>query len=140
MFGVAESASNLQKKRNEDDTMVFNETCQNEVETNISSNDISKITRLGRKKEDGTPRPIFVSMSTQDVKKKIMRNLHNLTSSDSNISMNHDMTKTEREWTKHLVDKAREMNKYEHMGEWFYKVRGPPWEKKILNIRKENIQ
>ena len=36
---------------------------------------------------------------------------------DSNISMNHDMTKTEREETKHLVDKAREMNKQDHMGE-----------------------
>ena len=34
-----------------------------------------------------------------------MRYLHNLRSSDGNISMNHDMTKTEREWTKHLVDK-----------------------------------
>ena len=68
-----------------------------------------------------------------------MRNLHNLRSSDSNISMNHDMTKTERERIKHLVDKAREMNKQEHMGEWFYKVRGPPWEKKILKIRKSEL-
>ena len=59
-----------------------------------------------------------------------MKNRHNLRFCDSNISMNHDMTKTEREDTKHLVDKAREMNKQEHMGKWFYKVRGPPWEKK----------
>ena len=71
-------------------------------------------------------------MSSQDVKKKIMRNLHNLRSSDSNISMNHDMTKTEREETKHLVDRAREMDKQDHMAEWFCKVRGPPWEKKFL--------
>ena len=49
--------------------MVFIETCQNEVETNISSNDISKITRLGRKKEDGTSRPLLVTMSSQDAKK-----------------------------------------------------------------------
>ena len=69
-----------------------------------------------------------------------MRKLHNHRSSDSDISMHHDMTKTEREWTKHLVDKAREMNKQEHMGEWFYKVRGPPWERKILKIWKENLQ
>ena len=60
VFGVEESASNLGKKRKEDDTMVFIETCQNEVKTNISSDDISKITRLGRKKEDGTPRPLLV--------------------------------------------------------------------------------
>ena len=44
--------------------------------------------------------------------------------------MNHDMTKTEREETSNLVDKAREMNKQDHIEEWFYKVRGPPWEKK----------
>ena len=55
-----------------------------------------------------------------------MRNLHNLRSSNSNISINDDMTKTEREETKHVVDKAREMNKQGHLGEWFYKVQGPP--------------
>ena len=54
--------------------------------------------------------------------------------------MNHDMTKTERERTRHLVDKAREMNKQDHMGEWFYKVRHPPWERKILKIWKVNLQ
>ena len=69
-----------------------------------------------------------------------MHNLHNLRFCDSNISMNHDMTKTEREETKHLVDKAREINKQDHMGEWSYKVRGPPWEKKIQKIRKVNLQ
>ena len=79
-------------------------------------------------------------MSSQDVKKNIVGNLHNFRSSDSNISMNHDMTKTEREETKHYVDKARDINKQEHMGEWFYKVRGSPWEKKILKIRKVNLQ
>ena len=67
VFGVEESTSNLKNKRNEDDTKVFIETCQNEVKTNISSNDISKITRLGRKKDGSTPRPILVSMSSQDV-------------------------------------------------------------------------
>ena len=38
VFGVQESDSNLKNKRNEDDTNVFIETCQNEVKTNISSN------------------------------------------------------------------------------------------------------
>ena len=65
VLGVEESASNLKNKRNEDDTKVIIETCQNEVKTNIGSNDISKITRLGRKKEDGTQRPILVSMSSR---------------------------------------------------------------------------
>ena len=86
VFGVEESASSLKNKRNKDDTEVFVETCQNEVKANIGSNDISKITRLGRKKEDSTSRPVLVSMSSQDCKKKIMRNLHNLRSSDSNVS------------------------------------------------------
>ena len=71
VLGVEENASNLKKKRNEDDTKVFIETCQNEVNTNIGSIDISKITRLCRKKEYGTPRPILVSMSSNDVKKNL---------------------------------------------------------------------
>ena len=48
----------------------FIDTCQDEVKTNIISKDISKITRLGRKKEDCTPRPLLISMSSQDVKKQ----------------------------------------------------------------------
>ena len=70
VFGAEESVCNLKKTRETNDTKVFIETFQNEVKINISSNDISKITCLGRKKEDGTPRPILVSMSSQDVKKK----------------------------------------------------------------------
>ena len=50
------------------------------------------------------------------------------------------MTKTEIEETKHLVDKASEKNKQDHMGEFLYNVRGPPWDKKILKIRKVNLQ
>ena len=45
--------------------------------------------------------------------------------------MNHDITNTEREETKHLVDKESEMNKQEHMGEWFFNLLCPQWEKKI---------
>ena len=70
LIGVDKSASNLKKNKiNKDDSNVFIETCQNDVKTNISSKDISKISRLGRKKEDGTPRPILVSTSSQDFKK-----------------------------------------------------------------------
>ena len=45
VVSVEESASNHKDKRNEDDTKVFIETCQNEVKANISSIDISKITQ-----------------------------------------------------------------------------------------------
>ena len=69
VLGVAESASNLKNKRSEDDSKVLIEICQNEAKTSIFSKYVSKITRLGRKKEDGTPRPILVSMSSHDVKK-----------------------------------------------------------------------
>ena len=104
----------------------------------------SRIPRLGRKKENGhtnvMPRPMLVSMSSQDVIKKIMRNQHNLRSRNSNISMNHDITNTVRERTKNLVDKAREINEQEHLGEWFYEVRAPPWENILLTIRKVNLQ
>ena len=73
-------------RRNEDYTKVFIDTCQHEVKTNMSSKYISKITRLGRKIDDGTRR-LLVSMSSQDVKKKIMQQIDskllNLRSSNS---------------------------------------------------------
>ena len=77
VFGVEESASNLKNKRNENDTKVFIETFHDEVKTNIRSKDISKINRLGRKKEEGTTRPILISISSQDVNKEIIGNQHN---------------------------------------------------------------
>ena len=55
VLGFEESDSNLKNKSNDDDTKVFIETCPNEVKTNIGCNDISKITRLCRNKEDGSP-------------------------------------------------------------------------------------
>ena len=70
-----------------------------------------------------------------EAKKKIMRNLGNLRASDRNISMNHDMTKEEREMTKNLIKKAKDMNEQEKSGEWHFIVRGPPWDKEILKVR-----
>ena len=49
-------------------------------------------------------------------KKKNYRNLHSLRCSDCNVSMNHALTKTERDCGKHLVKKARETSKQEHVG------------------------
>ena len=51
--------------------------------------------------------------------KKIMKNPRNLIFSDNYISMNHDMKKTDREWSKNLVDKAKDMNKQENLGGLF---------------------
>ena len=74
VFGLEESASNLKNMRNKDDNKVFIETSQNEVKTNISSKDISKITRLGRKKEDGKKKLYF----SIGVVPRCQKNPHNL--------------------------------------------------------------
>ena len=79
-------------------------------------------------------------MSSQDVKKKLCEIYTTLDYVIAKISMNHDMTKTEREETKHLVDKAREMNKQDHMGNGLTKYEVLHGRKKILKIRKVNLQ
>ena len=50
------------------------------------------------------------------------------------VQANHDLTKTQRENDKKLRDEAK--LKEEQSGEFYFKVRGPPWDRKIIQIRK----
>ena len=46
------------------------------------------------------------------------------------------MTQDERDEMKKLVDKAKADSEESRSGEYYYKVRGPPWSMKIVKVRK----
>ena len=67
-----------------------------------------------------------------------MENLYKLKSLPKrfrNISIAHDMTQKERDDCKALVEEAKSKSANE-MGEWIYRVRGPPGMMKIVQLRK----
>ena len=100
---------------------------------NVKEDDILRAERLGKDREK--TRPLLIEF--KDVKKKdlIMKRATKLKDSDyEHLSITYDMTMKEREQHKKLTDKAKEMSKKEQRN---YRVRGPPWDLKIIEIQKE---
>jgi len=53
------------------------------------------------------------------------------------VIISHDMTRTEREQCKILVEEAKEKSRNE-TGDFIYRVRGPPARMQIVRFRKTN--
>ena len=48
------------------------------------------------------------------------------------INVSNDLTKTERGNEKRLWEEAKKMNENDASGDFTYKVRGPPWARKLV--------
>ena len=68
----------------------------------------------------------------------LLRRFHHIRENDKfkNIKIDHDKTKQEREESKKLYEEAKRQEAADKSGEYLYRVRGPPWERKIRKIRK----
>ena len=101
----------------------------------IDFQDSYKQQRLGKKADH--PRPLLVELSDGSLKGVIFRNLHKLANhpeeSFRKLRMKHDMTKDERERAKLLYEQAK-AQEMEDQGKFRYRVRGPPWDMKIVKV------
>ena len=106
-----------------------------ETERQFVPADIKSIARLGKKADH--PRPLLVELSDGSLKGVIFRNLHKLANhpeeSFRKLRMKHDMTKDERERAKLLYEQAK-AQEMEDQGKFRYRVRGPPWDMKIVKV------
>ncbi|KAI8505107.1 hypothetical protein Bbelb_172160 [Branchiostoma belcheri] len=106
--------------------------------------EIKSTIRLGKKREDNTPRPLKVVLQNREDKRKIMTRLARLKGANqpfASISIGEDLTKEERELVKKKVQEAKDLEKNEEQeGLWKYRVRGPPWNLQIKKIRVEQAQ
>ena len=111
--------------------------------------DILNVKRIGKFKrnvsqinEEVAPRPIIVTLK-EGIKEKIMRNVHRLKNTDNKmlkgIRVSHDMTQEERRKDAELRMEAKRRNE-EETDDFFYVVRGNPWERYILKLKKKEIQ
>ena len=55
----------------------------------------------------------------------------------ANISVTHDMTKTERDQNRAKISEAKKKTEDDKSGKYMYIVRGPPWARKVVRIQKE---
>ena len=108
-------------------------------DVHIEDNDIGKVVRLGKFNREKPNRPLLVSFKSTGTTRNIFRGAKNLKEEESEfagIRIANDLTKAERETEKQLYAKAKEMQK-EESGDYIYKVRGPPWARRVAKIRPE---
>jgi len=138
IYGVEERESVSREERLDHDTeqtMDILNTC----ETTIQAKELKKIIRLGRyDKEKKEIRPLLVTLQEPEKKANIFKGAHKLKTTEKwkDIQLANDLTKAERENEKTLHAKAKEMQKNCQSG-CKYKVRGPPWARRITKTQPE---
>ena len=130
------------------DKAIILELCL-EINVECYVDDILNIKRIGKFKsevnqisEEIAPRPIIVTLK-EGIKEKIMRNVYRLKDTGNRmlkrIRVSHDMTQEERRKDEELRMEARRRNE-EGTDNFFYVVRGNPWERYIMNLKKRETQ
>lgn len=144
IFNAAEQADESPEERKANDINLFNSifktVCDQECE-----NEVIQARRLGRIPENDSARPLLVTVKSEKTKRQLFSQLFKLRGIDQyrNISIGHDMTQKERKQTKLLVEEAKkktaDLASDTELGEeeknWIFRVRGPPWEQKIVKVR-----
>lgn len=123
----------------------FLKTCT-EIGVECCDESITDIIRLGKYEEmtatneNYKPRPILISLGNA-VKERVMRNAYKLKNcSDQlmkSIGISHDMNKEERQRDKELRSEAKKKNMAAQGTEFFYVVRGHPWERAIVERKRK---
>ena len=108
---------------------------------NITVDNIIRTTRLGAKTGDSKdkPRPIRVTVDSDDTKALILRNARNLRDASEQyrkIGIDIDYTPKQRDEIKTLIREARDKEAADSSGKYLYRVRGPPGKKAITKIEK----
>ena len=138
IFNLPESTSQLKTLRQQHSKEQILEMCT-EINNNFTDTDVIETRRLGEAKENATGlRPVLITLTHIDKKLTLLRRFHHNRDNDKfkNIKIYNDKTKQEREESKKLYEEAKRQEAADNLGEYLYRVRGPPWERKIRRIRK----
>ncbi len=130
-------AENMQARREDDNFFVM--TLCDVLEVDDIS--IERVFRLGPPRADQN-RPLKVIFESVDDKADLMSNLYKLRSAEDvfrGLSITNDLTQSEREENKILVQRAKEMTESETSGEFVFRVRGPPWDRHIVKLKKQDM-
>ena len=129
IFKLPEPETNLKAERAKLDKTAVIGICSAVDVEDIEEENIVSTVRLGKKKEDGTARPLLVRLDSSDTKKNLFTNLGKLKENETykDVSVNHDLTKKQREEYKKLVAEALKKEGEAPSENIRYRVRGPPW-------------
>jgi hypothetical protein len=142
IFGIKEQTGTSSTLRKLEDRKVVEDL--NQYIGAGTSGNIVNVIRIGPFDKSATEprsRPVKVVMSDVNAKKSFIKCLNKLRdappdSQFSKFSVNHDMSREERETNRKLGSQAKELNEgYKGPPRDFrYAVRGPPWGRKLVKI------
>ena len=143
VFNAPESKDKDGKTRKEHDTTLFVNIYRKVCAEGLERESLLQVRRLGAMAENKN-RPLLVAVSSEEQKRKLFKCLYRLKDIDmfTNISMSHDMTKEERALTKSKVAEANSKtaqmieNDKEKSKNWIFRVRGPPWQQKVVLVKR----
>lgn len=108
------------------------------LQVECEESDLKRVIRIG-KRQGNEDRPILLEFRCNLIKNRVMESLHKLSDAPDefrNLSVVHDLTKTERTECKQLVEEAKKKQNDDASGEWLYRVRGNPGQWRIVKVRR----
>ena len=142
IFGITEQPEHDGGRRMEADTTAVEdllEVCGVQKSHQVKP---KKVIRLGKRPTEsqantGTSRPVLVCFEAPTMKKAIFKNIRKLKDHEhlSSVQIRNDLTKCERERERKLYEDAKKKESDE-AEEYIYRVRGPPWSRKIVRLPK----
>ena len=137
IYRVEENASTSAEDRAKYDKQWAKELTREVLKVHCGEEDIKRVIRLGAK--GSADRPMLVEYRSHIIKNQVMESLSMLKGADErycNISIAHDMTKSEREQCKAMIKLASEKRAADQSGEFKYVVKGYPGSMRVVKIRK----
>ena len=127
VYGIAEG------ENEETDRIELLQMCQEGLKITTSTDTFTRTKRLGPKKIGGSDRPLLVTVKDLATKTQMFKSAKYLKEGKySKIALKNDMTKNERVREKALWEEAKAKTTASGDGE--YRVRGPPWARKIVKM------
>ncbi len=139
LHNVTEKQSDNEEERTKHDREQLKELGK-VCKESIKKEDLVQMKRLG-KRNPNKPRPLLVEFKDEEKKHGLMSNLVNLSKASEGlrkISVRHDLTKEQRDEEKKLREEAKKMEAEDKSGEFDYRIRGPPWERRIAKMKKRS--
>lgn len=113
--------------------------CRDQLQVpGLRDENIINTVRLG-KRTDSIKRPLLVRLDSAITKNRIMSCTKNMRDAEgifSQINIDHDYTKAQRQQKKELLEKAKRTEEADQSGNFIYRVRGPPDQMRVKQILK----
>ena len=142
IYNIKESEETDGKVREQADRNTIIELCTGPLGIqDFSDDNILKVARLGKKQDEmRKPRPVLMRLDSTLTKFKITSNTRHLATAEekfSCLSIQPDLTKSQREHKATLIEEAKKLDEEETSGNFVYRVRGPPGNMKIRKLAKK---